>query len=68
MCVFRQPPQEPQEDPMKLIALYLADLNHLTRKEKARAWWYSMIIFAPLIAVLLTHWWYGPSLNRIVGW
>lgn len=57
-----------QEDPMNLIALYFIDYNGLTRKDKARTYWYAAIILIPLTAVLLAHHWYGPSLNRIMGW
>jgi hypothetical protein len=53
---------------MKLLALYLADLNSLTRREKARTWWYAMIIFIPLAAVILAHQWYGPGLDWVMGW
>lgn len=56
------------EKPMNLLSLYLIDYNNLTRKEKARAGWYVLIILAPLAAIILAHQVYGPSLNRIVGW
>jgi hypothetical protein len=51
-----------------LLALYLIDYNHLTRPEKARACWYAVIICIPLVAVILAHWWYGPGLDRVMGW
>lgn len=54
--------------PMNLFALSLADLNHLTRRERLRAGWYAVIIFAPVIAVILAHQLYGPSLGGIMGW
>lgn len=53
---------------MKLLSLYLIDYNRLTRREKARAWWYAAIILIPLAAVILAHHLYGPSLGQIMGW
>lgn len=53
---------------MNLLSLYLADLNHLTRRERTRAAWYAVLIFAPVIAVILAHQLYGPGLDRIMGW
>jgi hypothetical protein len=68
MCVFTPPPQAPLEDPMNLFALYLADLNRLTRRERTRAAWYAFIILAPIAALILAHQLYGPSLGQIMGW
>ena len=45
----------PQEDPMKLVTLYLADLNRLTRREKTRLAWYAWIILTPLAALIWRH-------------
>jgi len=53
---------------MNLLSLYLIDFNGLTRKDKARAWWYAALILIPLAAVILTHQFFGPSLDRIMGW
>ncbi|MFA4834825.1 MAG: hypothetical protein WC749_01970 [Dehalococcoidia bacterium] len=53
---------------MNLLALYLADLNHLTRRERIRAAWYAAIILIPLAPVILAHLWYGPGLDRVMGW
>jgi hypothetical protein len=55
-------------NPMNLLSLYLIDYNRLTRKEKVRAWWYAVIIFTPLAAILLAHLYHAPSLDRIMGW
>jgi hypothetical protein len=40
----------------------------LTRRERLQAAWYAVIIFAPVIAVILAHQLYAPSLSRIMGW
>lgn len=53
---------------MNLLSLYLIDYNNLTRPEKTRAWWYAFIILAPLAAIILASWWYGPGLDRVMGW
>jgi len=53
---------------MNLLSLYLIDFNGLTRKDKARAWWYAALILIPLAAVILAHQFFGPSLDRIMGW
>jgi hypothetical protein len=53
---------------MNLLSLYLIDYNRLTRKEKARAWWYAAIILAPLAAVIAAHQFFGPSPGQIMGW
>jgi hypothetical protein len=53
---------------MNLLSLYLIDYNNLTRREKARAWWYCFIILTPLAAIILAHQLYGPSLGRVMGW
>jgi len=59
-------------DPMKILMKSLAedfiDYNALTRPQKARAWWYAVIIFAPVIAVIAAHLLYGPGLDRVMGW
>jgi hypothetical protein len=56
----------PQEDPMNLFALYLADLNHLTPREHCRLAWYAAIILIPLAAIILAHLIYGPGLGEII--
>ena len=59
---------------MNLLSLYLIDFNRdrsidrFTRMEKARAWWYAGIILIPLAAIILASHWYGPSLDRVMGW
>jgi hypothetical protein len=53
---------------MNLLSLYLIDYNGLTRKGKARFWWYAAIIAIPLAAILLACHFHGPSLNRIMSW
>ena len=55
-------------NPMNLLSLYLIDYNHLTRKDKAPAGWYAVIIFASVIAAILAGHWYGPSLIRVMEW
>ena len=52
---------------MNLLSLYLIDFNGLSRKDKARAWWYAAIILVPLATVILAHIWYGPSLDQVMG-
>jgi hypothetical protein len=52
----------------KLLTLYLIDYNGLTRREKARLWWYAAILLAPLALILLAHYCLGPSLDWIMGW
>jgi hypothetical protein len=46
----------------------ISTVTHTSVRRIARAWWYATIILTPLAAVLLASWWYGPSLNRIMGW
>ena len=52
---------------MNLLALYLADLNNLTRRERLQAWWYAAIILIPLAVIILAHHLYGPSLGQVMG-
>jgi len=58
---------------MNLLSLYLIDYNRdrpidrFTRKEKARAWWYALIVFIPLILIILASICYGPQLSEVLG-
>jgi hypothetical protein len=53
---------------MNLLTPYKSDLNHLTRRDRLRAGWYAVIIFAPVVAVILAHLWFGPGVDRVMGW
>jgi len=46
----------------------LLNLTNLTRRERIRAGWYAVIIFAPVIALILAHLCYGPGVGEVVGW
>jgi hypothetical protein len=57
-----------KEDPMNPLARYWINYANLTRRECLRAAWYAVIIFAPVIALILAHLWYGPGLDQVMEW
>lgn len=51
---------------MNLLALYLVDLNGLTRRERWRFAAYAALILAPLAALAIILTWCVPGLEQVL--